>query len=153
MLSIIGIAIGLGVLAMVAIAMAPAMADVENRGIPGPQDAELVLQAGVTKTVDFDGAGLHLGTGFAPGGIGKLISAVITVTALDQTTGNETYAFHLEESADDQTYVDCGVPLAVAATGVFVAKGIQTLPYSRLVLDVDGDTPSITYSANLNPLA
>ena len=144
---------------LVALAGAPAMADVANRGVPGPQDSNLVIQAAVTKVADFDGAGLDLGEGFDPGGVGKVMTAVITVTAADRANSDETYAFHLEESDDNNTFVDCGVPesievsAATATVGVYVAKGIVTKRYVRLVLDVDGSTPSITYSAYLNPLA
>lgn len=132
--------------------LAPKMADVANRGVPGPQDSNLAIQASVTKTADFNGAGLDLGEGFDPGGVGKVFAAVIDVTAIDFTSSDETYAFHLEESDDDATYVDAGVPVDVDEVGVHVAKGIVTKRYVRLVLDVDGSTPSITYSAHLNPL-
>lgn len=55
-----------------------------------------------------------------------------------------------DQSADNVTFADCGLPLAVTAEGVYVVKGILTKRYVRLVLDVDGTSPSIKYSASLN---
>ena len=143
--------LGSGVVLFLTVGAAMGFADVAHRGIPGPQDAGMVLQAEVTKTQDFDGAGLDMGEGFDPGGIGKLVAGVVTVVGdPDLANTDETYAFHLEESADNVTFADCGLPLAVTAEGVYVVKGILTKRYVRLVLDVDGTSPSIKYSASLN---
>lgn len=135
-----------------------AMANVENRGIPGPQDTDLLLQAAVTKTANFDGTSVDLGAGWDPGGIGKMMAAVIDVTAADRANQDETYAFHLQESdAVDSGFVACGVAVSVtvattvATLGTYVAKGIVAKRFVRLSLVVANTTPSITYSAYLNP--
>ena len=119
-------------------------------------DAGLVLQAAATKTADFDGAWLDLGTGYAPGGLGVPAGAVINTTAFDYTTKDETYAFKLQGAdpdasgaADSATIRDLGASVAVTATGLAVAKGLIDSRFVRLSLDVGGTTPSITYSADL----
>ena len=90
--------------------------------IPTPQDTQLVLQDTVTKTASFTSAGKDLGSGYAPGGLGQPVAAVVNVTALDTADGNETYTFALHESDDNVSYAAAGT------------------------------TPSITYKAWLNPL-
>jgi hypothetical protein len=120
--------------------------------IPTPQDAALVLQASVTKTTSFNSAGLDLGSGFAPGGLGVALAAVVQVTAIDTSSGNEAYSITLEQSDDNATFAPAGASLAVAATGVFAANGRITKRYVRLVMTAGGTTPSITYKAWLNPL-
>ena len=142
-------------------AIAPAMA---NPFVPGPPDAELELQAEVTKTADFDGAWVDLGEGYEPGGLGQAAAAVVNVTAADRANSDETYAFLLEQAdpdaagvADAATAVQCSVPVSVevsgatATLGMVLVKSFITKRFVRLVLDVAGTTPSITYSANLNP--
>jgi hypothetical protein len=149
----------LGIIALAALAAmaAMAMADVAHRGIPGPRDAELLLQDTVTKTADFNSTGLDLGSGFAPGGIGVAMAGVIEVTAADRASSDETYAFTLQESDDNATFVACGVPVSVTVSGAtstignYVAKAIVSKRYVRLSLDLGGTTPSVTYKATLNP--
>ena len=150
----LGTIVILGLLAIV-VAAVLSMADPT---IPTPQDEQLRLQAAVTKTADFDGAALDLGSGYAPGGVGKPVSAVINVTAGTRADSDETYAFNLQQSADASTWETIGsvsvtVATTVFATGVYLAKGLSTKRYKRLQLDVAGTTPSITYEAWLNPLA
>jgi len=126
--------------------------------IPGPPDAELVLQAAVTKTASFNSAWLDLGRGYSPGGLGQAVAGVVSVTALDTGSGNETYSFVLEEAAPDAngdpdagTVRAIGAALAVTATGLKVTKGFVTTRYVRLALTAGGTTPSITYTGQLNP--
>jgi hypothetical protein len=121
--------------------------------IPTPQDQALVLQTAVTKTASFNSAGLDLGAGFAPGGLGQPMAAVVHATAVDRTTGDETYSFVLQESDDNATFVAAGAAAAVSAAGAYAAKGHVTRRYVRLALTASGTTPSITYGAWLNPLA
>ena len=72
------------------------------------------------------------------------------VTAIDRTTADETYAFTLQQSDNGSTgWAAIGVVVNTTTTGTIVVKGIVTTRYVRLVLDVNGTTPSITYSANL----
>jgi hypothetical protein len=120
--------------------------------LPTPQDQSLLLQATVTKTANFSSAAIDLGVGFAPGGLGMPVAAVVLVSALDQTTGDETYALVVEDSADNVTFAPVGASQAAAATGAIAVSGRVTRRYVRLKLTVSGTTPSITYKAWLNPL-
>lgn len=122
--------------------------------IPGPFDAEMLLElaAGVTKTADYNGAAKDLGGGYAPGGIGQPAAAVVEVSALDSTTGDETYAFVVEESDDDSTYTPAGPIISVTATGALSVPCFLSKRYCRLKLDVAGTTPSIAYKSHLVPL-
>jgi hypothetical protein len=121
--------------------------------LPTPQDASLLMQDTTTKTANFQTAGLDLGSGFAPGGLGKPAAAVVHVTALDLASANETYAFTLEESADDVTFTAAGASASATATGAVAVRGWITKRYVRLSLVVGGTTPSVTFKAWLNPLA
>jgi hypothetical protein len=120
--------------------------------IPTPQDQSLVLQTTVTKTASFNSAGLDLGDGFAPGGLGRPMAAVVHVTAVDTASGNEAYSFVLEDSADNVTFAPIGAAVAASATGAFAATGRVTRRYVRVALAASGTTPSITYKSWLNPL-
>src|SRR6476469_1600635 len=71
--------------------------------IPTPQDTQLLLQDNVTKTASFNSAGKDLGSGYAPGGLGQSVAAVVQVSAMDTADGNETYGFALQESDDNVT--------------------------------------------------
>jgi hypothetical protein len=136
-------------LVMLALLMMPKMADPT---IPTPQDASLLLQDTVTKTVSFNSAALDLGAGFAPGGRGTQVAAALLVTAVDRTTGDETYSFVLQQSNDNSSFAAVGVAVSVSAIGMHLAKGIITQRYVRVVLTAAGTTPSVTYKAWLNPL-
>ncbi len=123
-----------------------------NTTIPTPQDKRLLLQDTVTKTAGFDSAAVDLGSGYAPGGPGQRVAGLVAVVARDVSSGNETYAFTLQESDDNATFAACGVATAVAANGVALVRGVLTKRYVRLSLAAGGTTPSITYKAWLNPL-
>jgi len=122
--------------------------------IPGPYDADMLLEdaAGVTKTADYDGASLNLGAGYQPGGIGQPAAAVAQVSALDLTDTDETYTFTVEESDDNVTFTPAGPIVSVTATGALSVPAFISKRYVRLKLDVGGTTPSITYKAHLVPL-
>jgi hypothetical protein len=120
--------------------------------IPTPQDTQLVLQDTVTKTASFTSAGMDLGGGYAPGGLGQPVAAVVNVTALDTADGNETYAFALHESDDNVSYAAAGATAEALAVGTVAVKARIKSRYVRLVLTAGGTTPSITYKAWLNPL-
>ena len=77
---------------------------------------------------------MDLGSGYAPGGVGQPVAAVVNVTAVDTTDGNETYSFVLQESADNSTYAPCGAAVSVTATGVAAVKGRVKSRYVRLAL-------------------
>src|SRR3954471_23949488 len=120
--------------------------------LPTPQDTALLMQDTTTKTANFNTAGLDLGSGFAPGGLGKPVAAVVDVTALDTSSGNETYSFTLEESNDNASFTATGAAQAVTTTGAVAVRGRLTKRYARLALVVGGTTPAVTYKAWLNPL-
>jgi hypothetical protein len=120
--------------------------------LPTPQDAALLLQDSTTRTAAFSTAGFDLGSGFAPGGLGKPAAAVVNATALDTSSGNETYSFVLEESSDNSSFSAIGVATAVTAVGAVAVRGWITKRYVRLALTTGGTTPSITFKAWLNPL-
>ena len=120
--------------------------------LPTPQDAHLLMQDTTTKTANYSTPGLDLGSGFAPGGLGTPVAAVVNVTARDGTSGNETYTLTLEESDDNATFTAAGATAAVTANGAAAVRGWLTKRYVRLSLVVGGTTPSITFKAWLNPL-
>ena len=122
--------------------------------IPGPYDANMAMEgAGVTKTADYDGATLDLGSGYAPGGIGQPAAVVADVSALDTTDGDETYAFTVQESADGGvTWTDAGPAVTVTAAGAVSVPCFISGSNLRLSLNVGGTTPSVTYTAHMVPL-
>lgn len=120
--------------------------------IPTPQDSGLLLQDTVTKTASFNSASLDLGVGFSPGGLGKPMAAVVQITALDLSSGDETYKFTLQQSSDNATFTPCGADASAAAAATVLAKGHVTQRYVRLALTAAGTTPSVSYKAWLNPL-
>jgi hypothetical protein len=120
--------------------------------LPTPQDTALLMQDTTTKTANFNTVALDLGSGFAPGGLGKPVAAVVNATALDTSSGNETYSLTLEESSDNVTFAAASAAQAVTATGAIAVRGWLTKRYARLALVVGGTTPSITFKAWLNPL-
>ena len=121
--------------------------------LPTPQDSALLMQDTTTKTAANQTPRLNLGSGFAPGGLGKPAAAIVHVTALDLASADETYAFTLEESADNVTFTAAGASTAVTAAGAAAVRGWLTKRYVRLSLAVGGTTPSVTFKAWLNPLA
>ena len=122
-----------------------------NPTIPTPQDAALLMQDTTTKTASYTTPGLDLGSGFAPGGLGLPVAAVVHVTAADVADGNEVYTFVLQESGDNVTFANAGASTPVSP-GAAAVKGWVTKRYVRLSLSVSGTTPSITFKAWLNPV-
>ena len=121
--------------------------------IPGPVDEKTRLEpAGTNKTADFVGTTLNLGTGYAPGGPGQAFCALVDVAAVDRTTGDETYAWKVQESADGSTWTDASPTVNITAAGAFSLPCFISQPNVRLWLDVGGTTPSVTYEAWLVPL-
>jgi hypothetical protein len=134
------------------------LAGMAEPSIPGPQDEQLRLDAAAgaaatTQTASTNSAALDMGAGFAPAGRGLPVAAVIQVTAADRADSNETYNFKLQDSADNVSFADIGVNVAVtvagaaATLGTYVAKGLLTRRYVRLVSTIAGTTPSITFKA------
>jgi hypothetical protein len=120
--------------------------------IPTPQDTRLLIQDTTTKTSTFNTPGLDLGAGFAPGGLGLPVGAVVQVTAADVADGNESYLFVLQESSDNVTFVPASASVSAGGVGSYPVRGRVTKRYVRLALTIAGTTPSITFKAWLNPL-
>ena len=122
------------------------------------KDALLVLQASTTKTADYQST-VVTSPDIDNDVYGK---AVVNVTALDATTGDESYLMYLE-AHDGTTYRKVGcveIPNTVlgkyeivysgkSASKMAVAGAINGV---RVNLDVGGTTPSITFEAYLAPL-
>src|SRR5262249_13599884 len=108
--------------------------------IPGLIDASKHIEDAVTKTASYNGESIDLGSGFAPGGLGDPLAAVVTVTALDHTTGDETYTMVLQESSDNATFTACGPVVTVAAIGAFTIPGWVSKRYIRVALVEAGTT-------------
>jgi hypothetical protein len=124
--------------------------------IMGPVDSQLALQAAVTKTASFNSAALDMGSGWAPGGGGVPMQAIVNYSAGDFTTGDESYTFKVQDSPDNSAWTDRSpavvAPVTVAApSGVISVGAFIQQRYVRLVATLGGTTPSITYSANLQP--
>jgi hypothetical protein len=120
--------------------------------IPTPQDTRLLLQDTTTKTSTYNTPALDLGAGFAPGGLGLPVGAVVQATAVDTVDGNETYTFALQESSDNVTFTAAGGSITAGAVGTVPVRGRISKRYVRLALTIAGTTPSITFKAWLNPL-
>ena len=111
-------------------------------------DGSMVIQADVTSAATANGPALNMGDGYAPGGLGQPLAAVVNATAVKTSASNETYSLKLQQSSDGSTaWEDIGVGVLVAAAGVVVVSGLCTKANLRLVLTVGGTLPSITYSA------
>jgi hypothetical protein len=98
------------------------------------------------RTADANGTGVDT-KGFRDG------MAVISVGDLDLASGNETYAFNIEESDDNSTFAAVS-GLTVSATADDQVKEIRLADlnvtrkrYLRVVLDVGGTTPSCPCTA------
>jgi len=126
--------------------------------VPGPYDSNLLIAASATKTANFNTASLDLGAGYAPGGCGAPVAAVVDATAGDRANQDETYTFTLEESSDNTNFTACGPGVAVTVattvftTGAISVPGFVSKRYVRVALVVAGTTPSITYSTHLVPI-
>src|SRR4051794_10038579 len=106
--------------------------------IPTPQDTRLLIQDTTTKTSTFNTPGLDLGAGFAPGGLGLPVGAVVQVTASDLVDGNESYTFVLQESSDNVTFVNASASVSAGAVGTYPVRGRVTKRFVRLALTVAG---------------
>lgn len=119
-----------------------------------PIDANLRPEGGtaITKTADFNGTALDLGAGYTPSPP-QPMGLDMYVSALDFTTTDETYEFHVEESHDNSTWVATGCRFVVTATGRVQKIFGVSRRYLRLRLDVGGTTPSLTYLPSFGPVA
>lgn len=117
-------------------------------------DALLALQASVTKTATFSGAGLNI-----PGGTPRRgLFARVLYSAATNASGSNSVTFQVDESADNSTFfgktVDNKdvVTLSTTAQAGEIFLPIETSqPYIRLTATFAGagSTPTITYSGDL----
>ena len=122
--------------------------------VPATGDQALQLEKNVTQTANYAGASIDLsqGTGlFSPGGCGQPFGAVVRVSAIKTTAGNETYAFKIQESPDGVNWIDITVPVAAVGVGGFTIPAYLSKPFVRVGLAIAGTAPTITYSVELNP--
>jgi hypothetical protein len=134
------------VLAVLAsVAVAPKMADPQY---VGPVDTQLLLlPAGTYTSSPTNGSTVNLGSGFSPGGGGVPMLAQVPVTLTSPTNSGNTYTFKLQDSADNNTFVDRSPAVAPSGSnsqildvGAFIHS-----PYVKLVGVVSGTaSPSIT---------
>jgi hypothetical protein len=119
--------------------------------IPGPQDSKLQMDTATTIAATGPGGVLDNGLNYGPGTIGQPICAVVNPTALKTSATNETYSAVLQESSDNATWTACGP--AVSFTGVVNGSvpGFLSKRYVRLFWTLGGTSPTLTYSAWLNP--
>jgi hypothetical protein len=142
----------LGLVACLALA-ALAMAKFNPSVVPVVIDTAQHIQDAVTRTASGNGTGLDLGVGFAPVGIGEPACAVVNITAMDETSGDESYTFTLQESADNSTFTNCGIPVVLTAVlasplGSYSVYGLVNQRYVRVAATISGTTPSVTYSTD-----
>lgn len=116
-------------------------------------DANLVLQASVTKTATFDGTGVDLKAGTPPRGL----VARIIYSAASTSAGAGAVTFQVEESADNSTWNDLvtfdDLTLSTTAISGEIFERVSTRKrYVRLVVSaISGTNATITYQGDLVP--
>lgn len=122
------------------------------------KDSLLLLHASATRTADFQSTAVTH-PDLDNDVYGK---AVVNVTAMDATTGDESYLVFLE-AHDGTTWRKVGcveIPNTVLGKYEIVYSGKSAskmavagaINGARINLDVGGTTPSITFEAYLSPL-
>lgn len=118
-------------------------------------DANLQLQASVTKTATFNGAGVNL-----PGGTPRRgLKARVIYSAATNVSGSNTVTFSVDVSPDNSTWftgefqgVDTAVVLSTTAQSAEIYIPFETSqPYVRLTATFSGagSTPTITYQGDI----
>lgn len=117
----------------------------------------LLLAANNNRTASANGNGLDITAGvggFNPGEGGAPIQAAIPILSIDHTTGDETYAFKLQDSPDNATWTDISAtrlasdysgPNATGAGGTVYVGGFVRQQYVRIVLTLGGTTPILNH--------
>lgn len=117
-------------------------------------DSNITLQASVTKTASFNGAGLDLKTGTPRRG---LVARVI-YSAATNASGSNALTWTVEHSTDNSTFYTVASGAAdvvnlstTAQTGEIRIPFSTSKRYVRLVLTVSGagSTPSVVYQGDL----
>jgi len=119
-------------------------------------DANLVLQASVTKTDTFNGAGVNLVTGTPNRGL----VARIVYSAAYEASGGKTVIFSIDHSADNSTWyaLASGAKDTITLSTTHQAGEISipfrtNQAYVRLTMTLSANTnsPTITYFADVAP--
>lgn len=117
-------------------------------------DANLVLQASVTKTATFSGTAVDLKTGTPRRGL----KARVIYSAATNASGSNSVTFSIEHSDDNSTFYTLTsgaaqvVNLSTTAQSGEIALPFETSKrYVRLVATVAGagSTPTITYQGDI----
>jgi hypothetical protein len=117
----------------------------------GPQDDNLRLSNAQTLAQTGDSTvTVDLGEGYEPDPY-ESVNLLVDTTARDHTTGDETYSVTVWESADDSSWTSTGLTFTITAVGQVNKLVGLTKRYVKLILTLAGTTPSITFSAWLNP--
>jgi hypothetical protein len=129
-------------------------------------DANLVLQASVTKTASFNGTGVSLRqpsstTGTNLGGTPRRgMVARVTYSSATTASGTATATFSVDASDDNSAFssVASGLGGPVSFSGATGASGVVHIPFNtdkpwaRAVLTLaSGTSPSITYAVEVVP--
>jgi hypothetical protein len=119
-------------------------------------DANLVLQASVTKTDTFNSTGVNLPTGTPSRGL----VARIIYSAATEASGGKTVIFSIDHSANNSTRYALAsgakdtITLSTTAQAGEISIPFRTnQPYVRLTMTLSANTnsPSITYFADVAP--
>lgn len=118
-------------------------------------DANLALQAAVTKTATFNGTGVDLGVGTPKT---RALVANVRVTSYAGSAGTGTATFSIDESSDNTTFTALTGPVAkalsftsTAGTADIFIPFVTGKRYVRLTLTVSGGTsPAIAYNAGIS---
>lgn len=117
-------------------------------------DANLVLQASVTKTDTFNSTGVNLVTGTPSRGL----VARIIYSAATEASGGKTVIFSIDHSADNSTWYPLAsaanktITLSTTAQAGEISIPFRTsLAYVRLTMTLSANTnsPTITYFADV----
>lgn len=120
-----------------------------------PTDALIQLQASVTKTATFNGAGVDLKTGTPRRGL----FARVIYSAATNASGSNTVAFSIDHSDDNSTFfplssgTENNVALSTTAqSGEFFIPVVTSKRYVRLTATFSGagSTPTITYGGEFS---
>lgn len=120
-----------------------------------PADANLILQASVTKTGTFNGAGLNIPTGTPLGGV----YARVIYSAASTSSGAGAATFRVTESDDNSSFTGIYQPtessLVLGTTAIngelFIPVNTRK-PYIRLELSaLSGTGATITYQSEIVP--
>jgi hypothetical protein len=132
-----------------------------------PADTLMVLQAAVTKTSTFQGAGLNIISGVFPG---EVLVARVIYSAATNATGANSFNFTVEQSIDNATWYTVGgaggaytlnLTTTAQAGEIFIPFEVRVSPstvgatgcWIRLVATLGGagTVPTVTYQGDIVP--